>query len=129
MIMDVVDTEIQICSKELFKHLTDDVEIKQLKEEFIVNLNTSELTDDKVQAYLLPEETYFGQVCNPRTYQAITRDIITRRCAPFVVDLAVFENGVKQVQPFNKYYGQNVKRHFKSQIGDNCVIGSDTQIA
>jgi len=30
------------------KHLIDDIEIKQLKEEFIVNLNTSELTDDKV---------------------------------------------------------------------------------
>ncbi len=44
----LVDTEISVCSKELMKHLSDDIEIKQLKEEFIVNLNTSELTDDKV---------------------------------------------------------------------------------
>lgn len=94
--------------------MSDDIEIKHLKEEFIINLNTSELTDDKVQAYMLPEETYFGQVCDPRTYQAITRDVISRRCSPFVVDLPIFENGVKLVQPFNRYYGQNVTRHFKS---------------
>jgi hypothetical protein len=43
--------------------------------------------------------------------------------------LPIFENGVKLVQPFNRYYGQNVTRHFKSQIGDNCVIGSETKIA
>ena len=48
MFTNLVDTEISVCSKELMKHLSDDIEIKQLKEEFIVNLNTSELTDDKV---------------------------------------------------------------------------------
>jgi len=48
LLIDIVDTEISICSKELLKHLSDDIEIKQLKEEFIINLNTSELTDDKV---------------------------------------------------------------------------------
>lgn len=50
----MVDTEISICNKELFKHLDDDIEIASLKEEFIINLNTSELTDDKVQAFILP---------------------------------------------------------------------------
>ena len=57
---DVVDTEILIVNKELFKHLQEDVELKNLKEEFIINLNTSELTDDKVMAYFLPEKTYYG---------------------------------------------------------------------
>ena len=128
MLIDIVDTEISVCSKELLKHLSDDIEIKQLKEEFIINLNTSELTDDKVQAFILPEQTYYGQVVDPRTYQVISRDVISRRCMPFVVDLPVFGVGVKQVQPFNRYYGQSVKRHLKSAIGDNCVIGSNTQI-
>jgi len=73
---DVVDTEISIVNKELFKHLQEDIELKSLKEEFIINLNTSELTDDKVQAYFLPAKTYFGQVLDPRTYQVITRDVI-----------------------------------------------------
>lgn len=60
MYTEVVDTEICIMNKELLRHLTEDIEIKQLKEEFITNLNMSELTDDKVKAYFLPEETYFG---------------------------------------------------------------------
>jgi len=54
MHVDVVDTEISIVNKELFKHLQEDIELRDLKEEFIINLNTSELTDDKVQAYFLP---------------------------------------------------------------------------
>lgn len=60
MHVDVVDTEISIVNKELFKHLQEDIELRDLKEEFIINLNTSELTDDKVQAYFLPQKTYFG---------------------------------------------------------------------
>ena len=48
MHVDVVDTEISIVNKEIFKHLSEDIEIRELKEEFIINLNTSELTDDKV---------------------------------------------------------------------------------
>jgi hypothetical protein len=56
----VVDTEVSICSKELIKHLSDDGDLAQLKEDFITNLNTSELTDDRVQAFVLPKSTYFG---------------------------------------------------------------------
>jgi hypothetical protein len=46
LLTDLVDTEISICSKDLFKHVNDDIAMRQLKEEFLINLNTSELTDD-----------------------------------------------------------------------------------
>ena len=57
---DVVDTEITIMNKDILKHLSDDIEIRQLKEEFITNLHMSELTDDRVKAYFLPQSTYWG---------------------------------------------------------------------
>ena len=65
---DLVDTEIAICSKALMQHLNDDIEMRQLKEDFIINLNMSELTDDQVQAYIIPSGSYYGQVLDPRTY-------------------------------------------------------------
>lgn len=43
---DLVDTEIAICSKALFTHIADDFEMKQFKEDFVINLVSSELTDD-----------------------------------------------------------------------------------
>ena len=43
---DLVDTEIAICSKALFTHLADDFEMKNFKEDFVINLVSSELTDD-----------------------------------------------------------------------------------
>lgn len=43
---DLIDTEIAVCSKALLTHLADDFEMKSLKEDFVVNLVSSELTDD-----------------------------------------------------------------------------------
>lgn len=34
--------------------------MRQLKEDFIINLNMSELTDDQVQAYIIPLGSYYG---------------------------------------------------------------------
>jgi len=45
---DLIDTEIAIASKALFNHLAEDFEIKQLKEDFTINLMSSELTDDRM---------------------------------------------------------------------------------
>jgi len=43
---DLVDTEITICSKALFTHLADDPELKSFKDDFVVQLVSSELTED-----------------------------------------------------------------------------------
>jgi len=45
---DLVDTEMMICSKGLFQHLADDFEMKNIKEDFTIHLNSSELTDDQI---------------------------------------------------------------------------------
>lgn len=65
---DLVDTDIAICSKALFTHLADDIAMKSFKEDFVINLVSSELTDDQIQAYELPEGIYFSRVNDPRTY-------------------------------------------------------------
>lgn len=57
----------------------------------------------------------------------ITKDVIRRRCAPFVVDWPVFDTKCR-MQPFNQYLGKLKARHLKAKIGDNCVIGEDTSI-
>ena len=109
--------------------------MKTLKEDFIVELNTSEITDDLVQAYVLPSNYYFGEVTDPRTYAVITQDIIARKCYPFVVDFPVFHASVdvhKMVYveaPFNKYVAQGVRRHLTSRISDSTVIGNNSVIA
>lgn len=42
--------------------------MRQLKEDFVANLISSELTDDQVQAIVAPTGCYYGQVLDPRTY-------------------------------------------------------------
>ena len=65
---DLIDTEIAVCHKSIFSHIQEDIELKEFKEDFIINLLTSELTDDQVQGYILPEEAYYGKLNDPRTY-------------------------------------------------------------
>jgi hypothetical protein len=45
---DLVDTEISVCSKAIFTHLADDPELKSFKDDFVVQLVSSELTDDQI---------------------------------------------------------------------------------
>lgn len=87
---DLVDTEIAVCSKALFTHLADDPELRSFKDDFVVQLVSSELTDDQLQASVLANGCYYARVNDPRTYQVIQQEIIQRRCAPFVVDFPVF---------------------------------------
>ena len=65
--------------------------MKQFKEDFTINLNTSELTDDQVQANIISSEYYYGKLNDPRTYQVLTNDIIQRKCHPLVIDFPVFK--------------------------------------
>ena len=44
----MIDSEIAICSRQIFTHLQEDYAMKTLKEDFIMQLNTSEITDDQI---------------------------------------------------------------------------------
>jgi NDP-sugar pyrophosphorylase family protein len=124
----VIDMEICIITKGLFTHLTEDPSLENLKEEFISNLNSSEITNDKVQACILSdslygnENHYYGRINDPRTYQAITHDVIVRKCTPITADSAAINKRIT-TQPFNKYIGQGVQKQISVKISDSCVIG------
>jgi len=87
----LIDTEISICTKDLLNHMTDDHTQDTIKEEFINYINASEIIDDKIMSYVLPNNVYYGRVWDPRTYQAITRDVIARKCSPMVLDSSIMK--------------------------------------
>jgi hypothetical protein len=100
----LVDTEIVMCSKIVLTQLIEDPGMDNIKEDFIFQLNASQVTADRVQAHILKDKHYYGRLNDPRTYQVISNDIIRRKCAPIVVDSPVFnQNTNLSVQPFNKY--------------------------
>ena len=80
--------------------MTEDPSLDNLREEFISNLNQSEITNDKVQACILSDSIYgnskhyYGRINDPRTYQAITHDIIVRKCTPITADSAAINGRV-----------------------------------
>lgn len=67
-----MDTEINICSRDLLNHFTENFDYVSLYDDFINSLQASEITDDKIIAYELHASAYFARVIDPRTYGAIT---------------------------------------------------------
>lgn len=75
----------------------------------------------------MTENAYFNRISDPRTYDAVTRDIIRRYASPFAVDSRIFSTHYTAKQN-NKYIGDNVQIDFTSKVSDNCVIGPGTKI-
>jgi len=86
----LVDTEIVMCSKIVLTQLMEDPGMENIKEDFIFDLNSSQVAADRVQGHILKDNPYYGRLNDPRTYQVISNDIIRRKCAPIVVDSPVF---------------------------------------
>lgn len=84
---DLLDTDIAICSRDVLSRFTEDFDYNSLYDDFINSLQASEINSEKIIAFELESTTYFARVTDPRTYAAITQDIISRYAYPMVLDL------------------------------------------
>ena len=107
--------------------MTDDHTQDAIKEEFINYINASDIIDDKIMSYVLPNNFYYGREWCPRTYQAITRDVISRKNSPMVLDSALMKRQYT-CHPFNKYLEPEVDHSISTEISNNCVISKKTTI-
>ena len=82
---DLVDSEISICSKEVLNDFTDNFDYESLNDDFINQIQASEVIFDRIMAYEI-KDGYYARVVDPRTYGAITQDIIARYLHPMVLD-------------------------------------------
>jgi translation initiation factor eIF-2B subunit epsilon len=81
-----VDTEISVCSKDVLNRFTENFDYNDLYDNFINSLQASEITDDRIIAFELDSTCYYARVTDPRTYAAITQDILSRYAHPMVID-------------------------------------------
>lgn len=130
---DLVDTEINVCSHDLLQCFTNNFDYHNLKDDFVLHVAESELQEHKIAAFEIAGNSYFNRIADPRTYDAVSRDIIRRYAHPFVVDAKILassqQSGGYQAQPNNKYFGDSVHIDFTCSVSDNTIIGPHSKVA
>ena len=69
---DLVDAEVSICSRHVLNYFTDNYDYQELYDDFINQIQSSEIIDDRIMAYELDSGSYYARVLDHRTYGAIT---------------------------------------------------------
>ena len=75
---DLVESGIIICSPEILHYFSDNFDYHSLRDHLMRDILTSEIYTDKFAAYILPKHYYLYRVHVPRSYDAVSVDIMNR---------------------------------------------------
>lgn len=82
-----------------------------------------------VLAYELDSTHYYARILDPRTYEAVTQDILARYLHPLVLESKLLcPKSHYTYSTINKYFDSGVKLNIEATVGSNCVIGQNTEI-
>jgi translation initiation factor eIF-2B subunit epsilon len=127
---DLVDCDIAICTEDVLNLFSDNFDKTNLKDGFINWLYESEVMEDRIRVFQVRDQgAYFARIANPRLYGVVTRDVISRRAYPMVIDKRSMdkEHNYNFSMP-NTYIDNSVQISVQSTVGENSVIGKDTSI-
>ncbi|KAG2386475.1 hypothetical protein C9374_002219 [Naegleria lovaniensis] len=129
VISDVMDCRIDICSPEVLGIFQDNFDFKDLRTDFLKSyvLSESEVVAYKVIPYI-DHTNYSARVCNLRSYELVSMDLINRWMYPVTPDSNFSGSTSFRYSRPNNYYESNVSLSRSCVIGDNCLIGSGTTI-
>jgi translation initiation factor eIF-2B subunit epsilon len=126
---DLVDAEISICSRDVMNFFTDNFDCPDLYDDYINEVQSNEIIDDRIMAYQLDGGAYYARVLDPRTYGAISQDILSRHLHPFVVDSKLLcPKGAYSFSGFNKYFDTDVQVALNTTVSNNCQIGRHSKV-
>lgn len=82
---DLIDCGIDICAKEIMRHVKEDSTVTSLKNNFCNNIIDSEICSDMIFMHEI-ENQYFARVQNPKQYARIFKDVLNRYTYPLTVE-------------------------------------------
>ena len=86
---DLQDCDILICAPETLYVFRENFDYQRIRQDFICGILSDETLGNKIHAFELQDNEYASRVHNLRSYDAISRDIITRWTYPFVPDVVL----------------------------------------
>jgi translation initiation factor eIF-2B subunit epsilon len=92
---------------------------------------TSEISDDKIYAYILEDNEYAAKILDFRTYGAISHQAVYRWCHPITLtihDLKLKDKNTLTYTDLNIYLDDKQNISYSSTISNGSVIGKETTI-
>jgi translation initiation factor eIF-2B subunit epsilon len=128
---DLLDANVSICTPELLSRFTDNFDYHTL-EQVMKELLTNDVYTDKVAAYVLPPHFYLSRAQDPRTYDAITKDVLSRWAYPIVLNNNLLPRSTPTTytcQLSNLYREEGVKVSYTASVTPPSAIGTRTVIS
>lgn len=128
---DLVDTGVAVCSTELLSRFTDYFDFQTL-DQVVRELLSNEVYTDKVAAYVAAQHYYIARAQDPRTYDAIAKDVLSRWAHPIVLNSNLLPYNAAptyKCQHSDLYQEENVQVAYSATVTPPSAIGARTIIA
>ncbi|KAI0724098.1 nucleotide-diphospho-sugar transferase [Fomitopsis betulina] len=127
---DLIDCCIDVCSVEVPSLFQDNFDYADIRRDFVYGILTSDLLIKNIHCYIA-KEGYAARVADTRSYDAISKDILSRWTFPLVPDDNHPGGHAYEYLRGNKYIAKDntVVMSRTAKVGPNTLIGAHTSIA
>ncbi|KAF5391348.1 hypothetical protein D9757_002006 [Collybiopsis confluens] len=127
---DFMDCSIDICSVEVPSLFQDNFDYLDIRRDFVHGVLTSDLLMKNIYCYVA-KEGYAARVQDTKSYESISKDILSRWTFPLVPDNNHPAGHLYEHRRGNKYIDKEgtVNLARTSRIGNKSLIGSSTEIS
>ena len=123
---DLMDCNVDVCSIEMIARVADEYDYKDLRKDFIRQEVQNKELGHKIYGHIVENE-YAARVHDPRTYDAVCRDVIRRWAYPMVPDNNLYGTSFVYSR-INRYKEADVTLAWSATVGSDTVIGARTKI-
>lgn len=124
---DLIDCRIDICTIDVPALFTENFDYDHLRSHFVSGILTSDLLGKTIYAHIL-ESNYAGRVDSLQTYNAISKDIVSRYTYPITPDSNLLADQGYTYQPRHIYKENGVVLAQSCNVVSATVIGKETFI-
>ncbi|RIB09851.1 nucleotide-diphospho-sugar transferase [Gigaspora rosea] len=125
---DLIDCQIDICSVEVPALFTENFDYQDIRNDFVHGILTSDLLGKTIYCHLV-KDVYAARVRNLHTYDAISKDVLSRWTYPIVPDSNLQEGDSYEFMRGHIYKEKDVSLSRSCSLGEKVLIGAGTEIA
>lgn len=124
---DLIDCHIDICAPDIPALFTENFDYNDIRTDFVKGILTSELLGKTIYTHII-DDRYSARVESYQTYDAVSKDIISRYSYPITPEYNVLEDQTYHYQHGHIYKEAGVVLTQSCIIRPQSVIGSQTFI-